>query len=339
MGISDLKRHSFAVRYLTLFGGEGISKLCAFAAFAYLARTLGPRDFGTVELSLSITVFLMLGVESGLGSYGARLIERSPGLAATLIPQVAVLRFMLGAPAYLTILIVSRTLWDAGPRHPGDLRHPRPADAVFHAVGVSGAAADAMGGGGQRVALWRVRPARPAADPKGLRHPARCRGRGRRGSSGRRIQRLRHSSRPANPPGLARRRPRRDPSVQRDMVSRRQRPGVGRHVVFAQHHDRVGRRLLANVRGGLDGSGCPDRDGAARVRLALLLQHDPESLERDSRGTGGVARPARAIDVELAHGRHVCSRSAAPSSPRSSSRSSTERRSPARSCRFRSRSG
>jgi len=107
MRIDGLRRHSFVVRYLTLFGGEGFSKLCAFGAFAYLARTLGPRSFGTVELALSVTVFFVLGAESGLGSYGARLIEQSPHLAPKLIPQVAVLRAMLGIPAYLSILFVS----------------------------------------------------------------------------------------------------------------------------------------------------------------------------------------------------------------------------------------
>jgi len=107
MRIDGLRRHSFVIRYLILFGGEGFSKLCAFGAFAYLARTLGPRNFGTVELALSVTVFFVLGAESGLGSYGARLIERSPGLAPTLIPQVAVLRGMLGLPAYAVILFMS----------------------------------------------------------------------------------------------------------------------------------------------------------------------------------------------------------------------------------------
>jgi O-antigen/teichoic acid export membrane protein len=109
MRIDGLYRRSFFVRYLTLFGGEGFSKLCAFGAFAYLARTLGPRNFGTVELALSVTVFFVLGAESGLGSYGARLIERSPSLAPTLIPQVAVLRAMLGLPAYLSILVISES--------------------------------------------------------------------------------------------------------------------------------------------------------------------------------------------------------------------------------------
>jgi O-antigen/teichoic acid export membrane protein len=107
MQTEGLKRHSFVVRYLTLFGGEGFSKLCAFGAFAYLARTLGPGAFGVVELALSITVFFVLGVESGLGSFGAQAIARDPALAPKLIPQVGLLRCLFGIPAYVAILIVS----------------------------------------------------------------------------------------------------------------------------------------------------------------------------------------------------------------------------------------
>lgn len=36
-------------------------------AFAYLARVLDPREYGVVELALSVTVFIVLGVESGMG--------------------------------------------------------------------------------------------------------------------------------------------------------------------------------------------------------------------------------------------------------------------------------
>jgi len=108
MHIVDLNRRSFVVRYLILFGGEGFSKLCAFGAFAYLARVLDPRSFGTVEFALAVTVFFVLGAESGVGAYGARLLEQSPNRATTLIPQIATLRFLLGLPAYLVILLASQ---------------------------------------------------------------------------------------------------------------------------------------------------------------------------------------------------------------------------------------
>src|SRR4030095_4419623 len=99
-----LQRRSFVIRYLTLFGGEAFSKACVLVAFAYLARVLGPRDFGIIELALSVTVLFVLGAETGLGSYGARIIERTPERAGELVPRVIVLRAMLGIPAYLIIL-------------------------------------------------------------------------------------------------------------------------------------------------------------------------------------------------------------------------------------------
>jgi O-antigen/teichoic acid export membrane protein len=113
MQIDQLRRRSFVVRYLTLFGAEAVSKLCVLVTFAYLARVLGPRDFGIIELALSITVFFVLGTETGLGTYGARIIETSPDRAPQLIPKVVTLRAILGAPAY--VLIVSLAIWYRAP--------------------------------------------------------------------------------------------------------------------------------------------------------------------------------------------------------------------------------
>ena len=79
-----LAQRSFVVRYLMLFGGEVGSKLCVLVAFAYLARALGPRDFGAIELALSTTIFFVLAAETGLGSYGARIVETNPERAGHL---------------------------------------------------------------------------------------------------------------------------------------------------------------------------------------------------------------------------------------------------------------
>ena len=103
----NLRRHSFVVRYLTLFGGEAVSKLCVFAAFAYVARTLGPQNFGIIELALTITVFCVIGADSGLGTYGARKIEQAPALLPQLIPRIIVLRAILSLPIYLVLLSLS----------------------------------------------------------------------------------------------------------------------------------------------------------------------------------------------------------------------------------------
>ena len=102
-----LRRRSFVVRYLTLFGGEAGSKLCVLVAFAYLARVLGPRDFGSIELALTMTIFFVLAAETGLGSYGARIVETEPHRAAELIPRAGLLRAMLAGVAYAIILVLS----------------------------------------------------------------------------------------------------------------------------------------------------------------------------------------------------------------------------------------
>jgi O-antigen/teichoic acid export membrane protein len=109
-----LKRRSFAVRYLTLFGGEVTSKLAVLFAFAYLARALGPGDFGAVELAVSTTVLVVLAAELGLGSYGARVVETSPEVAAQLVPRAGLLRFMLAVPAYLLLVLLSSAYGAAG---------------------------------------------------------------------------------------------------------------------------------------------------------------------------------------------------------------------------------
>ena len=103
----SLRHRSFAVRYLTLFGGETFSKVCVMAAFAYLTRVLSPGDYGTVEWALAVTVFFVLGVESGMGLYGARVVAAAPERIARLVPQIMLLRVILGVPAFALLLAVS----------------------------------------------------------------------------------------------------------------------------------------------------------------------------------------------------------------------------------------
>ena len=61
-----------AVNFVILSGGEALSKILAFVAFAYLARLLGPDSYGDIEFALAATLFFNLVVEGGLGILGAR---------------------------------------------------------------------------------------------------------------------------------------------------------------------------------------------------------------------------------------------------------------------------
>jgi PST family polysaccharide transporter len=109
-----VQTRGFLGRYLTLFGGEVVGKLCVLGAFAFLAHVLTPSDYGTVELALFVTVFFVLGVESGMGLYGARVVAANPERAPRLIPQVMLLRAILGLPAYILVLAVASHYRTAG---------------------------------------------------------------------------------------------------------------------------------------------------------------------------------------------------------------------------------
>src|SRR5262245_47860946 len=76
-------------------------------AFAYLARTLTTAQYGTVELALAISVLLLLSVESGMGLYGARILSTSPERVRQLVPQVMVVRAIVGIPVYIGVLLVA----------------------------------------------------------------------------------------------------------------------------------------------------------------------------------------------------------------------------------------
>jgi O-antigen/teichoic acid export membrane protein len=92
-----------AINYLFLSGGEFTAKLLTFASFAYLARVLGPLNYGSVEFTLAAMVFFTLPADLGLASYGAREIARDPGNAPRLLHEIAGLRLMLALGSMLAL--------------------------------------------------------------------------------------------------------------------------------------------------------------------------------------------------------------------------------------------
>jgi PST family polysaccharide transporter len=91
--------------FLFLGAGEFASKVFAFLAFAYLARVLGPREFGQLEFALALICFLTLLVDCGLGPYGAREIAKDESAVGRLTIHILFVRCLLGAFA-LAILII-----------------------------------------------------------------------------------------------------------------------------------------------------------------------------------------------------------------------------------------
>jgi len=87
---------SLVHNFLSLSGAEVISKLLTLAAFAFVARIVGPGGFGYLEFAFSVVMCGALIVDQGSSVYGAREIARSPRL----VTEVTSLRLALAAVVY-----------------------------------------------------------------------------------------------------------------------------------------------------------------------------------------------------------------------------------------------
>src|SRR5208283_2522514 len=94
-----------AANFLLLSAGEFTAKLLTFLSFTYLARTLGPVRYGTIEFTLAVMVFFSLPADLGLGSYGAREIARNPAGASRLLREITGLRLLLSLGSMLVLSV------------------------------------------------------------------------------------------------------------------------------------------------------------------------------------------------------------------------------------------
>ena len=92
-----------AINYLFLSGGEFTAILLTFASFTYLARVLGPLNYGSVEFTLAAMVFFTLPADLGLASYGAREVARHPDRASRLLHEITGLRVALTLGSMLAL--------------------------------------------------------------------------------------------------------------------------------------------------------------------------------------------------------------------------------------------
>jgi O-antigen/teichoic acid export membrane protein len=97
-----------AFNFFLLAGGEMTAKVLTFAGLTYLARSLGPANYGFIEFTLAVMVFFSLPVDLGLGSYGAREIAHNPANASRLLHAVTGLRMALAlcSMALLAVFIL-----------------------------------------------------------------------------------------------------------------------------------------------------------------------------------------------------------------------------------------
>jgi O-antigen/teichoic acid export membrane protein len=89
-----------------LAGGEIIGKCLTLAAYVYLARVLGPSEFGILEFALAVITVLALVVDCGLGPYGASAVGKDPRMIAALLRPIVTLRLALVVIAWVVLAAV-----------------------------------------------------------------------------------------------------------------------------------------------------------------------------------------------------------------------------------------
>ncbi len=81
--------------FVTLSGGDLLSKMVGFLAFAYLARTLEPKSYGAVEFAIAISLFFAMIIDCGLGPIGVREVSRNGQRMASLAAQIPSARLLI----------------------------------------------------------------------------------------------------------------------------------------------------------------------------------------------------------------------------------------------------
>ncbi len=88
---------------LRLSVGDFTAKSLYFIAFIYLARKLGPDNYGVLELSISILAYFILIADGGLELWAMREIARKDQLRY-LVERILPLRLLFALMAYLLLL-------------------------------------------------------------------------------------------------------------------------------------------------------------------------------------------------------------------------------------------
>jgi len=101
-------------RWLPAFGnlavGEVVTTAFRLLAFVWVARELGPADFGTVSVGFVVGAYLILLAHPGLELMGTRAIAREPGSAPHWLGHIVGLRIALGLVSYVVMAAIVAVL-------------------------------------------------------------------------------------------------------------------------------------------------------------------------------------------------------------------------------------
>jgi len=100
------KRFKIVSDFFALSGGQLLSKVIGFAAFAYLARTLSPASYGILEYAIGMAAFFALVIEGGLGPIGVRAVSQTPDRVKALSALIPSTKFCIAVGAIPLMCLV-----------------------------------------------------------------------------------------------------------------------------------------------------------------------------------------------------------------------------------------
>lgn len=109
------KAKSLGFNFIILSGGEIISKLLTFTAFAFLARVFGPDGFGVIELALAVLFVFTQLVDFGSEKYGAVAVAQDNKQVSSLVVHVVSMRLTLAIFSFLLLagfLLIMNKPWE-----------------------------------------------------------------------------------------------------------------------------------------------------------------------------------------------------------------------------------
>lgn len=105
-----------AVRnFLILVLGDVGSKLLGFAAVAYIARVLGPDDFGLVNIGIAVLGYMVLFTSPGVHIYGTRAVAAGAGDEIEVATLITGLRLLISGILLAGVFILAAVFSSGAP--------------------------------------------------------------------------------------------------------------------------------------------------------------------------------------------------------------------------------
>ena len=105
-----MSRRSILQNILHVFSGQALAMLCGLVTHAYLARVLGPGNYGIIGFAVSVVSYFGILASLGTDMWGARTIARQDREISTITADIVSLRLALSLVS-LVLLIALVSVW------------------------------------------------------------------------------------------------------------------------------------------------------------------------------------------------------------------------------------